>query len=156
MPDSVNTASLNAFHDFVIAQKATLLRQYGRAINQDLARQRAAGLMQRNVERVMQQCYEQALQKLGRLTFDHGDCGQPTGLPKLVENALHPFDGMFDDFLTGVIQHHRSSCALSNFPEEHAPSAEYVATIVATAEQQWQAFTRDVHYCLTGNENKGA
>ncbi|MGZ5541986.1 MAG: hypothetical protein ACXWE3_09675 [Methylobacter sp.] len=35
--------------------------------------------------------------------------------------TLSALDGFVDDFLLFVVDKHRTSCALSNFPDEHKP-----------------------------------
>jgi monoamine oxidase len=48
--------------------------------------------------------------------------------------------------LDDVIAFNRTSCALSNFPDEHKPSNEYLQTILRDVAAAWREFS------LTANQ----
>ena len=148
----VNKQSLQTFSQFVEEMKKGMLRDYNRAINRELSRQQPQQLLQRTTIQIMQQSFDQALAKLATLEFDRKNCEVNNGFSELSATILDTFDGLFDQFLQSVIQHHRGSCALSNFPEEHNPSHEYINQTIEKVGQQWQNFAIAVNaFALEGN-----
>lgn len=127
MSDHLNSQLPEDFQKFITQQKSVLLREYTRAINRDLAKQNFADLMQRNVLTVMQQFYENAMKHLSQMGTDN--------VKLLKDVVLKDFTLVFDEFLQAAVKHHHSSCALSNFPEEHHPAADYIAQIIAAEKQ---------------------
>lgn len=145
MSNSLNSSELNqhslqTFTQFVEEIKKVMLRDYSRAVNRELSRQQPQQLLQRTTTQIMQQSYDQALAKLATLEFDRNNIEVKNGFSELAVSILDTFDGLFDQFLQNVIQHHRGSCALSNFPEEHNPSPEYINQTIEKVGQQWQDF----------------
>lgn len=157
MPNSLNSCELNkqslqTFTQFVEEMKKGMLRDYNRAINRELSRQQPQQLLQRITTQIMQQCFDQALAKLATLEFDSKNSDVNNGFSELSVNILDTFDGLLDQFLQNVIKHHRGSCALSNFPEEHNPSHEYVNQTIESVGQQWRNFALAVNaFVLEGN-----
>lgn len=126
MSNSLKNNALKDFQNFILQQKPALMREYTRAINRDLAKQNFNELMQRNVLLIMQTFYENVRNHLSSLNLD--ETISTTELKGEVINV-------FDEFLKAAIKHHRSSCALSNFPDEHNPSPEYIANIIVQENQ---------------------
>ena len=145
MSNCLNTNELEAFNQFVRQQKNSILREYTRGINKDLARQNPSKLMQRNVLLILEQTYAQTMQHLNSLKSEPMTTSNESESSKLANELLNAFDGLVDEFLPAVIKHHRSSCALSNFPEEHNPSAEYIAQVIQATEQQWNDYVAAVN-----------
>jgi len=154
--DEVNQQSLQTFNQFVEEMKKGMLRDYSRAINRELSRQQPQQLLQRTTTQIMQQSFDQALAHLTTLEFDRKNVEVNNGFSELSVAILDSFDGLFDRFLQGVIQHHRGSCALSNFPEEHDPSPEYIHQTIEQVGRQWQNFAIAVNaFALEGNQASG-
>lgn len=126
MSDRVTVEQLE---EFAMGQVNARLRNYTRAINRDLAQQNPIELMQRNVLATMQELHDDMLQQLDNTKDDTA-----------LQAAKSASDKFLENFLTAVLKHHRSSCALSNFPEEHNPSPEYIAEVLSAAELQWRQF----------------
>jgi monoamine oxidase len=126
---------------FVDNRRFALKREYDRSINRDLAKQNYQGLMKRNFTAVLAQLYKDALKLLEQQEFEiESDVDSQT----LYDQYMKPFEGMIDELLQYVLQHHRSSCAMSNFPDEHNPTVTYIAEVLQLAEQDYAAFKQDV------------
>jgi monoamine oxidase len=114
--------------------KNAMLREYTRAVNRDLAQQNPFDLMQRNVLQSMLDLYPEVIK-----LFELGKANGAVSVdPSMLGQMKTICDGFLDEFLPAVIKHHRSSCALSNFPQEHNPSPEYIAKVLNAVDRQWQ------------------
>jgi len=120
---------LIVFSNYVAAQRSAMKRQYDRNVNRDLAQQRPHELLSRNVRDVLNQIYDSTLQWL-----------RTEQIAIAIDIARQPFNGIQDELLAYAVQKHRTSCAISNFPDEHKPSADYIALTLKAAEQDWQNF----------------
>ena len=135
-----NADYLAQFSQYVAEQKNVLKKQYEQLLAQDLSRQQWDGCFQRNVLAVLEQAYDAALLQLQRLPFDISETPVDRGLSDLTRQALAAFDGFVDDFLQFVVDKHRTSCALSNFPDEHKPDKTYVNEVKRDIAGLWQNF----------------
>ena len=143
----MNTMSLADFSQFVEGLKPGIKRQYDRNINRDLSQQNWQGLFKRNIAMVLQQTYDESCSQLQKLLTE----GRETGDHALAGQVLSTFDGFADEIIQYALQKHRTSCALSNFPDEHTPDQEYITSVLEEAEQDWQAFIQRINKIL-GNE----
>jgi hypothetical protein len=142
---SSNTDGIAQFHRYVAAQKPMLKKQYGTLLAQDLSRQQWDGCFQRNVLIVLEQTYSEALAELKTLSFDGTASPINRGLSDLTRKALAAFDGFVDEFLLFVVDRHRTSCALSNFPDEHKPDKSYLNEVMREIAGLWRNFALDVN-----------
>ena len=131
---------LAQFSQYVVEQKDVLKKQYEQLLAQDLSRQQWDGCFQRNVLAVLEQVYDDALVQLQMLPFDIRETPVDRGLSDLTKQVLAAFDGFVDDFLQFVVDKHRTSCALSNFPDEHKPDKTYVNAVKRDIAGLWQNF----------------
>ena len=112
----------------VMRSKLSLMnREYVRGINRDLAKHNSQQLFSRNVVAVQQRL----LKDLGS---ELGDVPVETLKPHLVN--------MQEIFVQEALKHNRSSCAVSNFPDEHQPSAVYIGDVLAQCEALLDAFLK--------------
>jgi monoamine oxidase len=135
-----NADRLAQFSQYVAEQKTVLKKQYEQLLAQDLSRQQWDGCFQRTVLTVLEQAYDDALVQLQMLPFDVSETPVDRGLSDLTKQALAAFDGFVDDFLQFVVDKHRTSCALSNFPDEHKPDKTYVNAVKRDIAGLWQNF----------------
>lgn len=151
-PDS-NVESLAEFSRYVAAQKEIFKSRYAQLLAADLSSQQWEGCFQRNVLRVLAQTYDEALLKLQQLYFDASEYPIDRGLSGLSKQVFLVFDGFVDELLLAVVDKHRTSCALSNFPDEHKPDKVYVNQVRRDAAALWQNFALDVNaWLLTGED----
>lgn len=104
-------------------------RDYVRAVNKDLSQHQWQGTLYKNVT----QGVEQALSNL-KSTLHREKC-----LP-LDATSEELITDMVHQFIAESIQHNRTSCALSNFADEHNPNATYLTEVAKTCEAHLQQF----------------
>ena len=140
-----NADSIAEFCRYITERKPALQKQYQRLLAQDLSKQQWDGCFQRNVLTVLEQAYNEALAHLKTLPFDSTATSINRGLSDLSKQTLATFDGFVDDFLLFVVDKHRTSCALSNFPDEHKPDKVYVNEVKREIAGLWQNFALNVN-----------
>jgi hypothetical protein len=145
MTTNQNADSIAQFYRYIAERKSALKTQYQQLLAQDLSRQQWDGCFQRNVLAVLEQAYDEAFVHLKTLSFDSTSTPINRGLSDLSKQALAAFDGFIDDFLLFVVDKHRTSCALSNFPDEHKPDKTYVNEVKREIAGLWQNFALNVN-----------
>ncbi|HEY5140217.1 MAG TPA: amine oxidase [Methylococcales bacterium] len=143
--DQKNADSIAQFCRYIAGQKPVLKKQYEQLLAQDLSRQQWDGCFQRNVLTVLEQFYDEALSRLQTLPFDSKESPVNRGLSDLSKQALTALNGFVDEFLLFVVDKHRTSCALSNFPGEHKPDKTYVNEVMREIAGLWQNFALNVN-----------
>lgn len=141
----INADSIAEFCRYIGEQKPLLKKQYEQLLAQDLSRQQWDGCFQRNVLNVLEQAYDQALAYVKTLPFDSAGLPVDRGLSDLTKPVLAGLDGFVDDFLAFVVDKHRTSCALSNFPDEHKPDKAYVNEVMREIAGRWQDFALNLN-----------
>lgn len=136
----LNADSLAKFAAYITGYKGLMRSQYQQRLAYELSRQQWDGCFQRNVLFVLQKTYDEALKHLIELNFDSRRSQIDRGFSALTRQVLAEFDGFVDEFLLFVVEKHRSSCALSNFPDEHKPDKHYVNTVKREIALLWQDF----------------
>jgi len=142
MLENIYATSLANFEHYVNELRPVIRRQYDHCVNNDLSQQNWQNLLKRNTVEVLKQVYDHSLTQMQQLSPDliktrkvKKAC-QTSGQ----DNILKYFDGFMEEFIQYAIQKHRSSCALSNFPQEHNPSREYIADVLLEANHEWEHF----------------
>jgi len=145
MTTNQNADSITQFYRHIAERRPALKKQYQQLLAQDLSRQQWDGCFQRNVLAVLEQAYDEAFVYLKTLSFDSTATPINQGLSDLSKQALAAFDGFIDDFLLFVVDKHRTSCALSNFPDEHKPDRTYVNEVKREIAGLWQNFALNIN-----------
>lgn len=135
-----NSACIALFHAWVTAQQPDLLATYRRHLNQYLARQHKEQLTQRALLDTLEQFYSEALRQLSELPFDTSAVPVHKGRSDLTPEIHTPFATVHQTLVREALAFNRSSCALSNFPEEHEPGKEYLSTIARDLAAAWREF----------------
>ena len=153
--EQLNAASLAQFSRAVAGYKVSMQRLYQQKLATDLSQQQWHECFQRNVLFVLEHVYDQALAELINLAFDSSLYHVNRGFSQLTQQVLAIFDGFTDEFLLFVVDKHRTSCALSNFPDEHKPDKTYVNQVKREIAVLWQNFALNVNaYLLDCRSNK--
>ena len=139
-----NDDNLDEFIRYITERKPALRQQYKKLLAYDLSRQQWQGCFQRNVLAVLEQFYDDALRRLESLPFDTSECAVENGMSELTRQVLAPFQGFVDEFLLFVVDEHRTACALSNFPDEHQFSSQYIGEVLAQCESLVNEFVGQV------------
>ncbi len=114
----------------------TAIRDYQRGVNRDLSRHMVKGVFSRQLlinaasmlsltEPYIESCLEQ--------DKDHNQ--------EVLAEAERITGKMIDALTEAALRHNHSSCALSNFPDEHHPSAETFKGVLVQLEglrQHWR------------------
>lgn len=142
---TLNSNCIGEFGRFINDQKANMKKQYDQLLAHDLSHQQWDGCFHRNVLIVLEKTYEDALAQLKTLPFDHAGSTVNQGLVDLTKSVLTVFDGFIDEFLLIVVDKHRTSCALSNFPDEHKPDQVYLSAVRSDIALLWRNFALDIN-----------
>ena len=123
----MNAASLARFREWVAAQADAAFDSYRHRLNRGLAQQQRDQLTQRAVLGAIEEVYSKALDILDGLPFDMSGVGVERGRSALTPDVQAPFRDVMQALLDDVIAFNATSCALSNFPDEHHLSKDYTA-----------------------------
>ena len=149
-PANNNDDCLTRFCEWVATLREGAFERYHGHFHRHLAAQTKEQLTQRALLDTVEQIYSEALDQLGGLPFDTASVGVQRGRCDLTPAVLESFDGFNMTLLDEVVQFNRGSCAISNFPNEHDPSQEYVATISRDLVAAWREFAINVNQVLLG------
>ncbi len=142
---SYNVRHIGEFSGYIADRKPELKLQYERRLTEDLSKQQWQGCFQRNVIATLAPFYEDALHRLHSIPFDAREYEVRSGMSDLTREILILFSGLIDEFLLFVVDRHRTSCALSNFPEEHKPDKDYVDDVKRDIAELWKQFALDIN-----------
>ena len=143
--DEKNSDSIAQLKRYIDHRKPVLKKHYEHFLAQDLSQQQGEGCFQRNILIVLQQFYDDGLVYVKTLPLDSSTSPVNRGLSELTQRVLTVFDGFIDEFLLVVVDKHRTSCALSNFPGEHKPDKAYVHAVRHDIAVLWQNFAINVN-----------
>lgn len=138
---SMNAASLARFSAWVADQRDLAFDLYRQFLNSDLAAQQRSQLTQRAALKSIEEVYRRALDILGSLDFDTSAVAVERGRSALTPKVQEAFRDFLQSVLDDVIGFNRTSCALSNFPDEHRLSEDYLQTILRDIAAAWQEFS---------------
>ncbi|MGR9052683.1 MAG: amine oxidase [Gammaproteobacteria bacterium] len=149
MTDVSRTLSPDDFERFAADTIKAVKRQYDRNVNKDLSQQQSHELFKRNVVKAWQQAYRDTLALLRQSELRTETSGE-NEIKVWTDAVSRAFDGFTDDMMSYAVQKHRTSCALSNFPEEHKPSREYIAEVIELAAADYRDFAAQASDVITG------
>jgi monoamine oxidase len=142
---SMNIASLARFEQWVAEQDGPAIDGYRHRLNRGLAAQQRDQLTQRAVLGTVEEVFSHALGILEDLPFDMDGVAVERGRSALTPEVQAPFRHFMQTLLDNVAAHNATSCALSNFPEEHHLSKDYMQTILRDMAAAWQEFSRSAN-----------
>lgn len=138
---SVNAVSLARFGAWVAGQNDAAFDAYRVRLNRALAAQEREQLAQRAILGAVEDLYDRALDMLDTLPFDMRDVAVEKGRSALMPDVQQPFRDFIQTLIDDVVAFNRTSCALSNFPDEHHLSKEYMQTILRDIAAAWRDFS---------------
>jgi len=138
---SVNAANLAHFGAWVAAQGDAAFDGYRHRLNRSLAAQQREQLTQRAILESMEEVFDNALAMLDGLDFDVDVVTVERGRSSLTPAVQQPFGDLMQSVLDDVVAFNRTSCALSNFPDEHHLSREYTQVIMRDIAAAWLEFS---------------
>lgn len=123
--------------------------RYDSAVNAELAQQQAQGVFQRSVCGVLKDLYAEALAELRASPKVSVDSVPAVGREALKAQLEKPFDGVIEEVILYALHKHRSSCALSNFTQEHNPDAVYLDAVIVAASDDWGGYVKQLEEWLS-------
>lgn len=152
---SINAASLARFRSWVAAQGDAAFDDYRHRLNRSLATQQRDQLTQRAILESMEDVFDSALAVLDGLVFDTSAVTVERGRSSLIPDVQQPFGDLMQSLMEDVVAFNRTSCALSNFPDEHRLSQEYTQVILRDIAAAWQAFSLAANRLLLAKADAG-
>lgn len=147
-PSPANDGSIAEFADRVSALRSQAGELYRQGVVRALSAQHSIDMTHAVLCAVVDDVYAEALRRIEALDFDLSEVAIERGRCALTPSLLAPFSGFSDGLVGDALQHNRTSCALSNFPDEHAPSPDYVARIRVDLALAWRAFAQSLNQML--------
>lgn len=138
---SVNAASLAQFNAWVSKQRDAAFDSYRQRLSRSLASQEKEQLTQRAMLGSVEEVWGKALDVLNGLAFDTANVPVEKGRCGLTPEVQKPFRDFIQSLVDDVVAFNRTSCALSNFPDEHHVSKEYMQVIYRDIAAAWQEFS---------------
>ena len=136
-----NEASLARFRAWVAVQGDVVFDDYRQRLTRSLAAQQRDQLTQLAVLRSIEAVFAAALKVLDSLALDMTGIAVERGRSALMPAVQKPFGDLMQTFIDDVIAFNRTSCALSNFPDEHRLSKDYHQAILRDVAAAWQEFS---------------
>lgn len=143
-----NNASMNHFGNWISMQRSQVLSRYRSHLNRNMTLQLKEQLTQRALLDTVEQIYSDALDKLNSLPLNTRDVIVDKGRSALTPLVLAQFNGINQDLVETAWEFNRSSCAISNFPEENEPAEEYQEAIRLDLLIAWREFALSVNDTL--------
>ena len=119
-------------------------------MNASLATQAREQITQRAMLSAAEAFFGQALAKVESLPFDLAGVAVEKGRCALTPLLQQPFSDFLKQYFDDVAAFNSTSCALSNFPDEHRLAKEYQQAIMRDIAAAWAEFSRDLNGLLLG------
>ena len=129
--------SVDEIAEFVAELRQQMKRQYDRGINRDLSRQNSQDLLKRNMTSVLQTVYSESLPRLRACSVDVSEVETENVFSQSAISLLTLYDGIVEELLQYALKKHNTSCALSNFPDEHRFAPTRLHKAVTRVLLQW-------------------
>jgi monoamine oxidase len=143
-----NNASLSHFSSWLSTKRGQVLAHYRSHLNRYMTLQLKEQLTQRALLDTVEQIYSESIEKLCSLPLNTRDVAVDKGRSALTPIVLSHFNGINQDLVETAWEFNRSSCAISNFPEENEPAEEYQEAIRLDLLVAWRDFALSVNDTL--------
>lgn len=150
---SINATSLARFSRWVAAQQEPAFEGYRHRLNRGLAAQQREQLTQRAILETMEELFDHALVELDGLPFEISAVAVERGRSPLTPGVQQPFGSLMQSILDDVKAFNRTSSGLSNFPDEHHLSKEYLQVILRDIAAAWLEFSLAANRLLVAKAN---
>ena len=140
-PDFENQRSLERFSAWVKSRQAPTFASYRQRLNYALSHGQKEQLTQRAMLGAMEAVFVDALNLIEELPFNHEGVAVERGRSDLTPKIQVAFEGFIQELLDMIVAFNQTSCALSNFPEEHRLAKDYVSTTLRDVGAAWREFS---------------
>ena len=137
---ALNGASLAAFAAWVAGQSEAAFDDYRARLVRALSAQERDQLTQWAALGAMEDLFRRALARLEGAVLDLAGVPVRAGRAGLMDEVQAPFGELLRRFMDDVAAFNRTSCALSNFPDEHHLSKAYEQAILRDIAAAWREF----------------
>jgi monoamine oxidase len=144
---TTRAAAIGAFSASVLSLRGLAPERYRLHLTRLLVAQQSDMLTQRALLATADQCYSEALARLDHL-LDGLDAGQSEvqgARHALTAALLAPFEGWNKGLLDAALSFNATSCALSNFAQEHRPDADTLRAITLDLAAAWREFALELN-----------
>ena len=135
------------FSASVLTQRGMAPERYRLHLTRLLSGQQSEQLTQRALLATADQVYSETLARMDQLlpALDAANADVINGRHALTEALLAPFDGWNKGLLDTALSFNATSCALSNFPQEHRPDGETLRAITLDLAAAWREFVLELN-----------
>ena len=150
-------SAIGAFSASVLSLRGMAPERYRLHLTRVLVAQQSDMLIQRALLATADQCYSEALARLDQLLddLDAANADVANGRHALTAALLAPFEGWNKGLLDAALSFNASSCALSNFPQEHQPDADTLRAITLDLAAAWREFAIELNTRLLAASEAG-
>jgi monoamine oxidase len=145
--DGTRAEAIGAFAASVLALRGRAPERYRLHLTRLLSSQQSELLTQRALLAAADQVYSETLARLDQLlpALDAASAEVANGRHALTTTLLAPFEGWNKGLLDAALSFNGTSCALSNFPQEHQPDAETLRAITLDLAAAWREFALELN-----------
>lgn len=139
--------AIGTFSASVLTQRGMAPERYRLHLIRLLSGQQSEQLTQRALLATADQVYSETLACLDVLlpALDTASADVIHGRHALTAALLAPFDGWNKGLLDAALSFNGTSCALSNFPQEHRPDGEMLRAITLDLAAAWREFVLELN-----------
>jgi monoamine oxidase len=139
--------ALGNFSASVLSLRGMAPQRYRLHLTRLLSGQQSEQLTQRALLATADQVYSETLARLDQLlpALDTAKADVINGRHALTAALLAPFDGWNKGLLDAALSFNGTSCALSNFPQEHRPDPDTVRAITLDLAAAWREFALELN-----------
>lgn len=138
-------SAIAGFTAVVQRLRALAGERYRQQLVRLLSAQQHQQLTQRALLAVADQTYSEALARLDAFAPWCGSAHTDQGRHALTPVLLKAFEGWNKALLDEALAHNGTSCALSNFPQDHRPDAELLRAITRDLAAAWREFALELN-----------
>lgn len=138
-------SAIAAFSAQVQGLRALAGARYRQHLVRLLSAQQHEQLTQRALLAAADQTYSEALTQLDAFAPWVGSAHTEQGRHALTPVLLKAFDGWNKALLDDALAHNATSCALSNFPQDHRPDADLLRAITRDLAAAWREFALELN-----------
>lgn len=149
----LNETCMIRFSRWVDVQSDGIFEDYRRRLTRGLASQQRDSLTQQAILSAIEDVFQQALAFLDSLPFDLAATKVERGRIALMPQIQQPFGDLIQTVMDDVVAFNQTSCALSNFPDEHRLSREYKSVIMQDIAGAWREFLLSANGRLLERKN---
>ena len=144
---TARAAGIGAFSASVLSLRGQAPQRYRLHLTRLLVAQQNDMLTQRALLATADQCYSEALARLDQLlgSLQAGAAEVREGRHALTAALLAPFEGWNKGLLDAALAFNATSCALSNFPQEHKPDGQTLRAITLDLAAAWREFAVELN-----------